>query len=443
MNGSIEKLGRQRQEWHDRYMHILFVHHNFPAQFGQIAGYLSKLEGFTCTFLSQRPAHKSGKLQLIQYNTQTAAKALEQANLVQGNSEGKASHSTHYCSRTFENGVWNAHAVYQTMKAHPQIRPDLIVGHSGAGSTVFLADLYECPIINYFEYYYHRHNSDMDFRPEFPCSELDFLRARARNAMILLDLETCRRGYSPTNWQRSLLPAAYQHKVDTIFDGIDRSFWRRSQVPRRIGNQDIPDDVKIVTYVARGFESMRGFDIFMKVAKRIYSVRSDVIFAVVGSDQTFYGNDSAHIPEGMSFRQFVLSQDDYDLNRFIFPAADRGSVPVTELVQILSLSDLHIYLTVPFVLSWSLMNAMACSCTVLASNTPPVAEVITHEQNGLLADFYDIDELTRQALRVLDSPDQFAPLGQAATQTIDDKYSLKVTLPQMLSLYQRTLRNQS
>jgi glycosyltransferase involved in cell wall biosynthesis len=322
------------------------------------------------------------------------------------------------------------------MKSRPDIQPDLVVGHSGFGSTLFLADLYACPIINYFEYYYHSRNSDMDFRPEFPASELDILRARARNAMIHLDLHTCAAGYSPTWWQRSLFPTEYQHKIATIFDGIDRDVWHRRQVPRRIGaGPVIPPELRIVTYVSRGLESMRGFDIFMKVAKRICEVRKDVIFVVVGSDRVCYGGDLNHI-QTRTFKEHVLAQDTYDLSRFVFT----GSIPAPQLVDLLSISDLHIYLTAPFVLSWSLMNALACGCTVLGSDTAPVREVIQHERNGLLADFYDVDGLTQQALRVLAEPEQFRPLGQAGVHLVEQQYSLERKLPEMLELYERTLQ---
>src|SRR5262249_49098796 len=160
----------------------------------------------------------------------------------------------------------------EACKARPDLRPDLIVGHSGFGSTVYLPELYpDVPIINYFEFYYHPHQSDMDFRPEFPPSELDFLRARSRNAMLLLDLATCRRGYSPTRFQKSRFPESYQSKIDVIFDGIETDVFRRREgVPRQIGDRTIPSGTRIVTYVSRGFEAMRGFDIFMRVAKQIY-----------------------------------------------------------------------------------------------------------------------------------------------------------------------------
>ena len=402
-------------------MHILFVHKNFPAQFGHIAKYLVQREGFQCTFISERNPGMFDGIRRIQYRVRFGA-----------------TRRTHYCSRTFENFTWHSHAVYETMKAHPEVQPDLIVGHSGFGSTACLADLYRCPIINYFEYYYHARGQDMDFRPEFPSSELDILRCRTRNAMLLLDLQTCAAGYSPTDWQRSRFPGEYQHKLTTVFDGIDTDLWRplprEEDAPRRVAGREIPPEMKIVTYVSRGFEAMRGFDVFMRVAKRICDARGDVIFVCVGSDRTVYGGDQKHIEEE-TFREHVLAQDDYDLDRFIFT----GSVPREELARLFSFSDLHIYLTVPFVLSWSMMNALACGCAVLGSGTPPVREMIEHGQNGLLADFHDEDEFVRQALEVLDDPAAYRQLGTAGTEMIRTRYSLKKVLPKMLDLYRRTV----
>jgi len=399
-------------------MHILFVHKNFPAQFGHIAGYLIKRHGYECSFVCELPPANVEGIQRLQYKL-----------------GGGATRTVHYCSRTFENATWHAHAVYQTMKAHPEIKPDLIVGHSGFGSTLFLADLYECPIVDYFEYYYHGRGSDLDFRPEYPVKELDILRSRTRNAMILLDLQTCAAAYTPTRWQRSLFPQEYQGKLETIFDGIDSEVWyRRNEVPRRIGDVEIPLKTRIVTYVSRGFESMRGFDIFMKVAKRISEAYPNVVFVCVGTDRVCYGGDLNRISE-KTFREHVLKQDDYDKDRFIFT----GRVAPLELVNLLSLSDLHIYLTVPFVLSWSLMNALACGCTILASATPPVQEMIRHEENGLLAGFYDVDRFAELALAVLTDPEAYRPLGQAGAEMIRRDYSLDVTLPQMLTLYERVL----
>src|SRR5581483_6918775 len=131
---------------------------------------------------------------------------------IQYQTKGGATKATHYCSRTFENAVWHTHAVYEALKARPDIQPDLVVGHSGFGSTLFLRELYNCPIVNYFEYFYRVAGSDMGFRPDFPSIEIDRLRAKARNAMIMLDLDNCDAGYSPTRWQRDRFPRLYHDK---------------------------------------------------------------------------------------------------------------------------------------------------------------------------------------------------------------------------------------
>jgi len=399
-------------------MHILFVHQNFPAQFGHIAEYLAQRHGFRCSFVSEKPAGRVGSIERIQYQIRSGATA-----------------ANHYCSRTFENAIWHTHAVFEALKARPDIQPDLVVGHSGFGSTLFLRQLYPCPIINYFEYFYRATNSDMDFRPDFPTQEIDRLRAMARNAMILLDLENCDAGYSPMRWQRDRLPELFHDKVRVIFDGIDTQVWRpHTPEERVVAGQLIPADRPIVTYVSRGFESMRGFDIFMKSAKKLYQRRPDVLFVVVGTDRIAYGGDDKVIGQ-KSFKDWVMARDIYEPSNFLF----LGLVPPAELARLFCLSQLHIYLTVPFVLSWSLLNALACGTTVLASNTAPVREVIEPGRTGLLVDFFDIDRFAETADQVLADPAQYRPLGQAGAELVRQRYSLDVCLPQMLQLYQEAV----
>ena len=198
-------------------MHILFVHQNFPAQFGHIAGHLVQKHGYRCTFVSELPDGVVGGIRRIQYRPQ-----------------GGATAQTPYFTSNFENAVAHAHGVYEACRRHPDLKPDLIVGHSGFGSTLFLNELFPCPIINYFELLYRPRDSDMDYRPEFAPSEMDTLRAYLKNAMILLDLQNCRAGYCPTPWQKSTLPGAYADKVEVIFDGIDTEVWRRHEgLPRK------------------------------------------------------------------------------------------------------------------------------------------------------------------------------------------------------------------
>jgi glycosyltransferase involved in cell wall biosynthesis len=400
-------------------MHVLFVHQNYPAQFGHVAAYLHHQKGYRCTFVSQKPPARSGGVERIQYRTR-----------------GGATAKNHYCSRTFENTIWHAHAVYEALKARPDIRPDLIVGHSGFGSTLFLRELYgDTPIVNYFEYFYRTIGSDMDFRPDFPSTELSRLRARARNAMILLDLENCDAGYSPTRWQRDRLPSAFHDKVRIVFDGIDTDLWRPiADPPRRVGSLTIPAGVRVLTYATRGMGSMRGFDIFMGLAQRLLDRRRDLIVIVAGQDRVCYGGDEA-VTGGKTFKEWVLSRGDYDLSRIHFV----GLLPPAELARLFTLSDLHVYLTVPFVLSWSLLNALACGATVLASDTAPVRELIDSGRTGLLADFFDVDGMVEQAQRVLDAPGEFRYLGRAGLELVREHYSLDASLPRMQSLYEEAL----
>jgi glycosyltransferase involved in cell wall biosynthesis len=396
-------------------MHVLFILQNFPAQFGHVADYLTRRKGFRCTFLSQNPPGVDGGIERIQYQLR-----------------GGATAQTHFFSRTFENAIWHSHASYEAMEARPDVRPDLIVAHSGFLSPIFLRELYSCPIVCYFEYYYRTRGADMDFRTDFPCPVVNSLRARTRNANLLMDLEDCDVGYSPTRWQRSLFPRIFQDKIRTIFDGIETDIWRPlAGVPRRIAGRDIPQDMRIITYVARGMESIRGFDVFMEAANLLCKRRRDVLFVVVGEDRICYGGDEDFTGK-KSFKQWVLERDEYDLSRFLFT----GPVTIGNLVEIFALSDLHVYLTVPFVLSWSLMNALACGATVLASNTAPVREVIEHGKNGILVDFFDVEGLAEWACKVLDAPLDYRHLGRAGMEMIHERYSLDVCLPRMLALYE-------
>jgi glycosyltransferase involved in cell wall biosynthesis len=412
-------------------MHVLYVHQNFPAQFGHIASHLAKTLKWKSTFISETPPGVVGEVTKIQYKI-----------------AGGATKQNHFCSRTFENTIWHCDAVYQTLKARPDIRPDLIVGHSGFGSTLFLRELYpKVPCINLFEYYYHPHASDgdMDFRSDLGWKLADekYLRATARNAMILLDLQNCNAAYAPTVFQQTRFPAEYMPKIEVIFDGIDRTVYNGQNEklrppnpgPRTLAGVPVPAGTRVVTYVSRGFESMRGFDIFMRSAKRIAQLYPDVIFIVVGAERIAYGGDENYIEGKKSFKEWVLAREPFDLSKFAFV----GRIPPTELAKLLAATDLHIYLTVPFVLSWSMMDALSCGAVVLASATPPVQEMIRDGENGLLADFFDTEDFAKKAVQVLKDPAAFRPLGRAAEEMIAERYSLESVLPKMISLYERTV----
>jgi glycosyltransferase involved in cell wall biosynthesis len=412
-------------------MHVLYVHQNFPAQFGHIAHHLVDKLKWTCSFVSQTPGGQVAGINKIEYKL-----------------AGGATKQNHFCSRTFENTVWHCDGVYRAMKNRPDVKPDLIVGHSGFGSTLFLRELYPTtPIINYFEYYYLPHDvdSDMDFRRDlgWPTSEMKYLRSRCRNAMILLDLQNCQAAYTPTEFQKSRFPIEYHLKLETIFDGVDRSVYHgydeqlrpspENRGARTLAGVSIPADTRVVTYVSRGFESMRGFDMFMKAAKRIYEQYPNVVFIVVGTDKIAYGGDEEFIAPHKTFKEWTLARDNYDLSKFRFV----GRLNPVELGKLMAATDLHIYLTVPFVLSWSMMDAMSCGAVVLGSSTAPVKEMIRDGENGLLADFFDADALAAKAVAALKDVAGHRALGRAAERMIVENYSLEAVLPRMLELYNR------
>jgi glycosyltransferase involved in cell wall biosynthesis len=375
-------------------MHILFVHQNFPAQFRYIGPRLVRDFGYRCTFVTEK-----------------AENTLEGVEKVLYKARGGATMANHICTRNFENTVAHSHGVYEALKARPDVQPDVVVAHTGFGSSLFLPFLYDAPIINFLEFFYHAVGQDLGYRPEVPVEEINLLRSKTNNSMIALDVLNCDRGWTPTHYQKAFFPREFQDKIEVIFDGIDTSvYYRKTDVATRFRAQmQVPDGHRIITYVARGFEMMRGFDIFMKAAKLIYQQRSDVTFIVVGTDKVHYGGDMKFIKE-KSFRHHVLSEGGYDLTRFRFP----GFVPQDVLADILSTGDMHIYLTEPFIASWSMVNAMACGSVLVASDQSCVREYVTHNRDGLLVDFFDCENLARQALEILKDPSAYRHLGEAA-----------------------------
>lgn len=398
-------------------MHVLFLHQNFPAQFGQVAQSLIEHHDCQCSFVNEKVHGNQAGIDCIQYQP----------------ASGATKHS-HFCSRTFENQIWRSAAVLETLRKRPDLQPDLIVAHSGFVSALFLRERYpDVPVVGYFEWYYHRYHSDFDFRQDLPLPGVEeAMRLRARNAGLLLDLQNCDAGYCPTDFQRSQLPTEYQPKLRTIFDGIDTRFWCPAEVePREIAGVKIPDGHQVVTYVSRGFESMRGFDKFLQVADRLCGKHKNLTVIVVGEDRIAYGGD-AKFTGGKSFKDWVIDEHDFDLSRVHFV----GRVTPSELVRVFSASDLHLYWTVPFVLSWSLVNAMSCGCPILASDTAPVREMIHEGQTGRLADFFDVDRWVSTAGEMLSEVAASHAMGDRARKRIRDRYSLDSCLASMRSLYQ-------
>jgi glycosyltransferase involved in cell wall biosynthesis len=405
-------------------MHVLFIHDAFPAQFGRLALELTKRYGWQCSFLVE---------DLSRCPTPTAEmlQSLDVQKLLLPEELGKNRDIP--WAQVYGRYLESCRAVFEAIRARPNLRPDLIVAHGGRGApTLFLPELLDCPIINYCEYYFAPSRRDISYRVDLPLVDPSQFYPRCINAMTLVSLVDCQAGYSPTHWQRQTFPQRFWPKIEVHFDGIDTELYRPRAVPRVVAGKSIDTGTRVVTYVARGLESMRGFDQFMKVAHRILREFADVVFIVVGCEEIYYGWDKLHTGQP-SFKQWVLTQEKYDLSRFVF----LNYVEPPVLADILCLSDLHVYLTVPFVLSWSFFDALACGCVVLASDVEPVREIIEPDKHALVAPFFDVEVLAEKALRVLKSPEEFRPMGQAARAVVEEKYSVDLAVPELKEFFER------
>jgi glycosyltransferase involved in cell wall biosynthesis len=299
---------------------------------------------------------------------------------------------------------------------------------------LYLRNLYRCPFVGYFELLPLRFwGEELALRPEFPPSESIRLFNATYHSLTYLHLHAVDAAYAPTQFQLQTAPAEMRGKIRVVHDGMDTDFVKRRPItrPLQFHGLTIAPETRVVTYVSRGLESVRGFDIFMKVAKRIYQQMPNTLFLVAGEERTNYGHELAHIG-GQTFKQFVLSQDNYDLELIRF----LGRIPPDDLVTLFSLSDLHIYLTVPFVLSWSLLQAMAAECRILASATAPVQEVMDDGVHGVLAGFSDIDQLSASALRILRAPGDYTHMGQAARARILERYEKRKCINELIGYFE-------
>jgi glycosyltransferase involved in cell wall biosynthesis len=404
-------------------MHLLFIHQAFPAQFGRLALELNRRYGWKCSFLIESLSNCPTPFQEM----------LERLHLHQIplSPEFRTQRLTPW-PQSYGRYLQLCQAVFEAVLARPDLRPDLVVGHDGLGPALFLPEVLDCPIVNYCEYYFAPSRRDISYRIDLPPAEPAPFYPRSINAATLVNLVAYDAGYAPTHWQRETFPERFRHKIEVHFDGIDTELYRPHKAPRTIADRSIPEGTRVVTYVARGLESMRGFDLFMRVAQRIADARADVLFIVVGQEDSYYGWDRLHTGQP-NFKEWVLKQGKFDLSRFVF----LRHLEPEPLADVFCLSDLHVYLTVPFVLSWSLMNALASGCVVLAADVPPVREVIEPGKNGLVEPLFDIERLTQAALRVLDDPAAFAPLGRAGRELLQEKYSLEVSVPELKEYFER------
>jgi glycosyltransferase involved in cell wall biosynthesis len=336
---------------------------------------------------------------------------------------------THHYVRSLETAVLNGQAVYRVaQKLQEQgFQPDVVYGHSGWGPTLFIKDLFpQAQLLCYFEWFYRATGSDCDFDPDMDFTIDDQLRVRVRNAPILLDLYGCDRGLSPTQWQRQQFPVEFHSKLNVLHDGVDTSFFQPQPGAKLVLPSiglDLSEVDELITYVARGMEPYRGFPQFMRSLVEIQKRRPRCHAVVVGEEGVFYGRT---LPDNKTYKQLMLDElPQLDLTRLHFT----GRLPYDQYLQVLQASAVHIYLTYPFVLSWSMLEALSAGCLVLGSDTAPVREVIRDGENGLLVDFFSAPAIADRVDEVLDHRDRMAAVRQNARTTILERYDLAKLLP--------------
>lgn len=395
-------------------MKILFLHPNFPAQFRHLATVLGRDPRNTVVYATGRPQGQIEGVQKVIYEKSRTARP-----------------ETHHYVKPLENAVLEAQAVYRVVqKLKDQgFYPDLVYGHSGWGPTLFMKDIFpKATLICYFEWFYNAYGSDASFDPSDPINADDEARIRIKNAPILLDLVTCDRGLSPTNWQRSQFPQEFHSKIKVHHDGIDTSYFQpipdaKLFLPRI--NLDIAEATEIVTYVARGMEPYRGFPQLIETISILQQKRPQCHFVIVGKNRVAYGKN---LPDGQTYKGVMLEKFPLDMNRVHFT----DLLPYNEYLQVLQASSVHIYLTRPFVLSWSMLEALSTGCLIVASDTAPVTEVIEDGVNGLLVDFFSPKQISDRVIEALDNPEKMAAIRTKARETILESYDLANLLPQHL-----------
>lgn len=400
-------------------MNILFIHQNYPAQYKHLLDWLGPQGKHRIVFLTQsKQVPKVGTHQIIQYQP-----------------KHKLERNAYELSRYFESSCAAGETVAGICRALDQkgFRPDIVIGHSGWGETLFIKHVWpKVPVLSYFEYFFSPHDSCMDFDPEFPLTKSSELAISARNAVNYLSHAASTAGQTPTTWQRDTYPESFHAKIRVIHEGIDtRRIKPNPKVSAKLGRLDRPvtRQDEIFTYAARNMEPVRGFHVFMRALPDILAARPNARALIIGGNEVSYGL-KADEKGGFRARMEHELGSRVDWSRVHF----LGRVPHDVFIATLQLSRCHVYMSMPFVLSWSLLEAMSAGATVVASNVAPVREAVTDGKTGFLVDFFSPAMLARRVIDVLAHKNNFAEMGQKARAHIVKRYELlDVCLPAQLA----------
>jgi len=407
-------------------MKILFIHQNFPGQFKFLAPALAQ-QGHTVVAMTMQ---------------KTETRAWQGVRLTHYAAKRGSTPNAHPWVADFETKTIRAEACFRAalkLKAEG-FTPDVIVAHHGWGESLFLKDVWpNAKMAIYCEFFYHPHGADVGFDPEFPANdEGEVCRLRLKNLNNLLHFEVADAGISPTHWQASTFPEPFKSKITVVHDGIDAvALAPDPSVSLTLnGNLVLTRKDEVITFVNRNLEPYRGYHIFMRALPEILQRRPNARVLIVGADDVSYG---ARPQNGQKWKDIFAKEvkpliSDADWSRVHF----LGNVPYTAFIPLLQLSSVHVYLTYPFVLSWSLLEAMSVGCAIVASNTQPLHEAIKHDETGRLVNFFDVSKLASEVCALLDDPEERERLGANARTFAQANYDLQtVCLPRQLAWVQK------
>jgi glycosyltransferase involved in cell wall biosynthesis len=404
-------------------MRLLFVHQNFPGQYCHIIEAIAAQGGHQIIGLGINPLSKplpNGVL-YKRYRPQ------------RGNTPGIHPWILDTETKCIRG---EACATAATELKQQGFHPDLICAHPGWGESLFLRDVWpQTPLLSYQEFFYQAEGFDYGFDREFSSAPLNWdqkAKIRIKTSFMRLVLEASSWNITPTAFQRSSFPQSWQQKISCLHDGIDTELAAPSTKTQNIilpSGTILSNDTPLVTFVNRVIEPYRGCHTFIRSIPALQRAHSKAEIVIVGDPA---GDGYGPPPQEYTWKDRFLREiyGNYDPKKVHFV----GKLTYSNYIKILQSSWVHVYLTIPFVLSWSLLEAMSCGCTVVGSATAPVKEVIRHKENGLLTDFFDPDALAQVICTLLEDRVLARQLGQMARTTIEQKYSLKTCLPRQLAL---------
>jgi glycosyltransferase involved in cell wall biosynthesis len=404
-----------------QFMNILFVHRRYPGHFGKLAAEVLKNNNHKVVFLSQYLAGMvHPKVERLAFLPRKSATV---PDTPAGNQE-------------LQEYLQIGQAVFETcqkLKAGGFI-PDVIISHNGWGVMLYLRSIFpKARIIGHFEWYYNTYNSDVDFLAPRLATPEKAQKLLLRNMTILAGLAESDVAISPTNFQAAQFPVHLQSRFTVLHEGIDTSYYRPAvEKPRIIAGLDLSHASHLLVYATRGMEAYRGFPQFMRALPAVQQAYPALHTVIAGEDATYYGPRPA---SGRTWKEEMLAEvKGLDLTRIHFV----GTLPKEEYLTLLQAADVHVYYTVPFVLSWSLLEAMACGGAIVASKTAPVEEVITDGVHGWLTPFFDIPKLSSTICTALDDTAERQKRGIAARQLVQERFEQQDCLQQWQKLITST-----